>query len=156
LEKLNIAIPDRDRNLNKGLKELYPNAEVVMLDTPIDFFEKNIPDLDAMLSTAEGGSAWTLLYPKYHAVVVKPETHKIPLAYPIAAGDLVLADLINKWIYLAKDSPSFKRKYDYWIMGVGAEEKKPRWSVLRDVLGWGFDEEEKKKKEEESTAESKD
>jgi ABC-type amino acid transport substrate-binding protein len=158
LEKLKIAIPSRDRNLNKGLKKLYPNAEVVMLDTPIDFFEKNIPNLDAMLATAEGGSAWTLLYPKYQAVVIKPQTHKIPLAYPIAGGDRELADIINKWIYLAKDSPSFKRKYDYWIMGVGAEEKKPRWSVVRNVLGWGLDDEEKKEEEEKkkSTAESKE
>jgi hypothetical protein len=144
MEKLQIAIPSRDRNIRKGLKELYPNAEIVMLDSPIDFFEKNFPNLDAMLSTAEGGSAWTLLYPNFHAVVIKPETHKIPFAYPIAGGDRVLADLINKWIYLVKDSPSFQRKYDYWIMGVGAEEEKPRWSVVRNVLGWGLDEEEKK------------
>jgi len=144
LQKLIIAIPGSDRNLKEGLKQLYPNAQVVMLDTPIDYFEKNIPNLDAMLATAEGGSAWTLLYPKYHAVVIKPETHKIPLAYPIAAGDRVLADIINKWIYLVKDSPSSQRKYDYWIMGIGAEEKKPRWSVVRNVLGWGLDKEEKK------------
>jgi len=149
LQNLIIAIATRDRNLKEGLKQLYPNAQIMMLNSPIEYFEKNIPNLDAMLSTAEGGSAWTLLYPKFHAVVIKPETHKIPLAYPIAAGDLVLSDLINKWIYLAKDSPSFRRKYDYWIMGVGAEEKKPRWSVARNVLGWGLDEEEKKKKEEE-------
>jgi len=79
----------------------------------------------------------------FHAVVIKPQTHKIPLAYPIAGGDKVLADIINKWIYLVKDGPSYKRKYDYWIMGIGAEKKKPRWSVLRDVLGWGLDEEDK-------------
>lgn len=59
-----------------------------------------------MMATAEGGSAWTLLYPKFHAVVIKPETRKIPLAYPIAEGDRVLANIINKWIYLQKDSPS--------------------------------------------------
>ena len=52
--------------------------------------------------------------------------------------------MINKWIYLRKDSPNFNRKYDYWILGIGAEEKKPRWSVVRNVLGWGLDEEEKK------------
>jgi len=154
LQKLWIAIPGRGSTLKKGLKELYPNAKIVMLDTPIDFFEKNIPNLDAMLLTAEGGSAWTLLYPKYHTVVIKPETHKIPLAYPIAGGDRVLADIINKWIYLAKDSPGFKRKYGYWIMGVGAEEEKPRWSVVRNVLGWGLDKEEKE--QEKSTDESKE
>ena len=117
-----------------------------MLDTPIDYFEKNIPNLDALRMSAEGGSAWTLLYPKYHAVVVKPETHKVPLAYPIAGGDQVLEEIINKWIYLEKDSPSCKRKYDSWIMEVGAEEKKPRWSVVRNLLGWGFEEEKKEKK----------
>jgi ABC-type amino acid transport substrate-binding protein len=143
MKKLKIAIPGSNRNFKEGLQQIYPNAEIVMLDTSIDFFEKNFPNLDAMMATAEGGSAWTLLYPKFHAVVIKPETHKIPLAFPIADRDPVLADIINKWIYLRKDSPGFKRKYDYWILGVGAEEKKPRWSVVRNVLGWGLDEDEK-------------
>jgi ABC-type amino acid transport substrate-binding protein len=154
LKKLQIAISTRDRNLREGLKRLYPNAEIVMLDSRIDFFEKNFPNLDAMMATAEGGSAWTLLYPNFHAVVIKPETHKIPLAFPIAGRDRVLADIINKWIYLQKDSPRFQRKYDYWIMGVGAEEKKPRWSVLRNVLGWGLDKDEKG--QEKPAAESKE
>jgi hypothetical protein len=26
--------------------------------------------------------------------------------------------------------------YDHWILGRTAEEKKPRWSVIRDVLHW--------------------
>ena len=119
-----------------------------MLDNPVDFYDKNFPNLDAMMETAEGGSAWTLLYPNFHATVIKPETHKIPLAYPIAEGDRELENIINKWIYLTKDSPSFKRRYDYWIMGIGAEEKNPRWSVIRDVFGWGLDEEEKKEEKE--------
>ena len=154
MQKLIIAILGRDRYLNEGLKRLYPNAQVVMLDTPVDYFEKNLPNLDALLTSAEGGSAWTLLYPNYHAVVIKPETRKVPFAYPIAGGDQMLADLINKWIYLTKGNPSFKRKYDYWILGIGAEEKKPRWSVVRNVLGWGLDKEENV--QENTTAESKE
>ena len=154
MEKLKIAIPGPNRYLEEGLKHIYPNAEVVVLDTSIDYFEKNFPNLDAMLATAEGGSAWTLLYPNFHAVVIKPETHKIPIAYPIAGGDRELADIINKWIYLQKGSPSFKRKYDYWILGEGAEEKTPRWSVMRNVLGWGLDKDEKQ--QEKPTVESKE
>jgi ABC-type amino acid transport substrate-binding protein len=154
MKKLKIAIPGSNRNFKEGLQQIYPNAEIVMLDTSIDFFEKNFPNLDAMMATAEGGSAWTLLYPKFHAVVIKPETHKIPLAFPIADRDPVLADIINKWIYLRKDSPGFKRKYDYWILGIGAEKKKPRWSVVRNVLGWGLDKDEKG--QEKPAAESKE
>ena len=142
-DNLIIAVPAGDRNMKKGVREVYPNAQIVALDTPYDFFEKNIPNLDAILMTAEAGSSWTLLYPKFHAVVIKPETHKFHLAYPIAGGDRALADIIDKWVLMGKDSPSVQRKYDYWIMGVGAEEKTPRWSVLRNVLGWGLDEEEK-------------
>jgi Na+/H+-dicarboxylate symporter len=145
LKKLKIAIPARSRYFSEGIKYLYPNAEVVMLEDPVDFYEKNFPDLDAMLATAEGGSAWTLLYPNFHAVVIKPETHKIPLAYPIAKESRELESIISKWIYLEKDSPSFNKRYDYWILGIGAEEKKPRWSVLRNVIGWGRGEEEEGK-----------
>jgi hypothetical protein len=39
-------------------------------------------------------------------------------------------------------------------MGVGAEEKIPRWSVVRNVLGWGLDKEEEK--QEEPSTESKE
>jgi hypothetical protein len=30
-----------------------------------------------------------------------------------------------------------ERGYDYWVLGKGAEEKRRRWSIMRDVLGWG-------------------
>jgi hypothetical protein len=26
--------------------------------------------------------------------------------------------------------------YDFWILGRGAASTEPRWSVIRDVLGW--------------------
>ena len=155
LKKLKIALPSTSRYFKESIKNLYPNAETVVLDTAIDFYEKNFPNLDAMMATAEGGSAWTLLDPKVPAGVIKPETHKIHLAYPIAKGDRELEDMINKWIYLEKDSPSFKKRYDYWIMGVGAEEKKPRWSVLRNVLGWERDEEEGEKENPPTNSNSK-
>ena len=28
--------------------------------------------------------------------------------------------------------------FDHWILGRGAEESRPRWSVIRDVLGTGL------------------
>ncbi len=30
----------------------------------------------------------------------------------------------------------FKRLYDHWILGLDAEPRKPRWSILRNVLHW--------------------
>ena len=62
----------------------------------------------------------------------------------------------DKWVLIGKDSPSVQRKYDYWIMGVGAEEKLPRWSILRNVLGWGLEDEEKQQIEEEKNKQLKE
>ena len=40
----------------------------------------------------------------------------------------------------ARDATSeglVQRAHEYWVLGRGAEESGPRWSILRDVLGWG-------------------
>jgi len=123
----------------KKLKKAFPTAEIVTLDNPRDFFEENFPNLDAFLMSAEEGSAWTLLYPRFTTVVPKPDIIKIPAGYPIAAGDEELADLVSGWISLIKGSLDFKDRYNYWILGEGAEPKESRWSVVRNIFGWGIE-----------------
>ena len=59
-------------------------------------------DLDAVVLTAERGSAWTLMYPQFSVVVPTPGTIKVPLAYPIARHDAAFAAFINAWIELKK------------------------------------------------------
>jgi hypothetical protein len=44
---------------------------------------------------------------------------------------------VNEWIVFAKSEGAVQRAYDYWVLGKGAEEKRRRWSIMRDVLGWG-------------------
>ena len=34
-----------------------------------------------------------------------------------------------------------QRLFDYWILGKSGEERPPRWSILRDMLGVGLDQE---------------
>ena len=78
----------------------------------------------------------TLLNPGYQVVVPIPDIAKVPLAYPVAGRDREFAEFLSQWIRLKKDLGEFKMIYDHWILGVGAEEKKPRWSVIRNVLKW--------------------
>lgn len=86
---------------------------------------------------AESGSAMTLLHPEYSVVVPQPDPVTIPTGFGTAlhSGDLVEA--VNEWIVFAKGEGMVKRAYDYWVLGKGAEEKRRRWSIMRDVLGWG-------------------
>jgi ABC-type amino acid transport substrate-binding protein len=47
-----------------------------------------------------------------------------------------LARLIDTWIDLKRYDGTIQQNFDYWILGLDAEERPPRWSVLRNVLGW--------------------
>ena len=47
-----------------------------------------------------------------------------------------LADFINAWLRLKREDQMLEQLHRYWILGSGAKTRKPRWSVIRDVLGW--------------------
>ena len=117
-------------------RELLPRAQVVALNSHYKFFEGAGGDLDALLISAEMGSAWTLVYPDYQVVVPKPNIHKLPMGYPIAGNDQAMINFMNHWVELKKKDKTIDRLYNYWILGKGAKLQRPRWSIIRNVLHW--------------------
>ncbi len=117
-------------------KETLPLAKVVQLESYRTFFEDNTGKVDALVTSAEVGAAWTLLYPEYHVVVPKPVPSLLPLGYPVALGDPEMVAFLNHWIDLKKKDNTIEKTYNYWILGQGVTEKKPRWSIIRNVLHW--------------------
>jgi ABC-type amino acid transport substrate-binding protein len=113
-----------------------PNADFVPLESNREFFEIPAREIDALVTSAEGGSAWTLLFPEYTVVI--PDAHVIrqPLGYPVARGERELKDLLDHWIELKTKDGTIERAYDHWILGRQARPITPRWSVVRNVLGW--------------------
>ena len=91
---------------------------------------------DAVLLPAERGSAMTLLYPKFTAVVPEPDPIKVPLAYPVARRDEPWAAYIDMWIELKRRDGTLDALYRHWVLGQDAVARRPRWSVIRDVLHW--------------------
>ena len=61
---------------------------------------------------------------------------RLPLAYPVASRDLEMARFMGLWIELKRRDGTISALYDHWILGKDAKARSPRWSVLRDVLGW--------------------
>ena len=51
--------------------------------------------------------------------------------------DRDFGDLVNDWLVIQRSSGAIDRAYGYWVLGTGVEEKRPRWSIRQDVLGWG-------------------
>jgi Na+/H+-dicarboxylate symporter/ABC-type amino acid transport substrate-binding protein len=92
--------------------------------------------LDAVVLGAESGSVRTLLYPQYSVVVPDTDIVRVPLAYPLARRDLAFASFINTWIELKRRDGTIDALHRHWVLGRDAVVKRPRWSVLRDVLHW--------------------
>lgn len=116
------------------LRNLVPRVKPVILDSPREFFKKGGADLDAFVYSAEAGSAWTLVYPQYTVVVPLPDPLAIPVAYPMPRGERELVDFVNTWIELKKKDNTIDELFDHWILGKQSKTKKPRWSVIRNVL----------------------
>ena len=133
LKQVTIGIPNSPYYIDK-LRSYLPQADVVVLNSPRDFFTRKENDLDALVYSAEAGSAWSLIYPDYTVAVPRPDITAAPLAYAVSTGDGELVDYVNKWIELKKEDRTITKLYNYWILGQSSVAKEPRWSVIRNVL----------------------
>ena len=43
---------------------------------------------------------------------------------------------MNAWLLIEAKSGGIDELYDYWVQGKTGHVQPPRWSVVRDVLGW--------------------
>jgi Na+/H+-dicarboxylate symporter len=118
------------------LRGYLPRAEIVKLDSPSDFFRQRSEGLDALFLTAERGSAWTLIHPEFSVAIPQPDVLAAPVAIGMARDAGALAEFINAWLRLKREDKTIDQLYAHWILGGGAKPRQPRWSVIRDVLGW--------------------
>ena len=135
---LRIGVPLDTRQVQYSMRRYFGDADVefITLEFWQAFFEGRHPELDAFLVPAENGSAWSLMHPEFTVVVPQPDPVKVPSAFGLALNAGELTDAVNEWVVFATNEGMIQRAYDYWILGEGAAEKRPRWSILRDVLGW--------------------
>jgi ABC-type amino acid transport substrate-binding protein len=135
LRHLKVAVPDLPY-LRKRVAAYLPNAELVVVDSPRQFFEAYDPSWDALVYSAEAGSVWTLLHPEFSVVIPQPDVVRLPIAFPVARGNEPIRTFLNSWIDLKRRDKTLDRLYDHWILGKTPDSAEPRWCVIRDVLGW--------------------
>ncbi|MGH8526898.1 MAG: substrate-binding periplasmic protein, partial [Gammaproteobacteria bacterium] len=131
-----VVVPDVPYYIDR-LKARAPALKLQVMDT-IKQIEDGLKKgtFDAVVLPAERGSVLTLLYPKYTVVVPEPGVVKIPLAYPVARRDQEWVQFVNTWIELKRRDGTIDALYGHWILGKQAGKRQPRWSVIRNVLGW--------------------
>jgi len=132
---LRIATPGFP-HFDNLVRAALPNVELIRIGSPREFFEAPQGRFDALLATAEGGSAWTLIYPRFSVVVPRPNVVTGPIAFATPRTAPEVYDYVSTWIELKRHDGSVRHLYDFWILGRGAESTTPRWSVIRNVLRW--------------------
>jgi Na+/H+-dicarboxylate symporter/ABC-type amino acid transport substrate-binding protein len=133
---LQLGVVQSDPAFIREAQQRFPNAEFHNVDSPRNFLRGRRPELDAVVYSAEGGSAWTLIYPSYAVVVPHPMLYKVPLGYPLPPGDEAWSRFVSEWTVLKLKNGTVDGLFNHWIRGAGAATKQPRWSVIRDVLHW--------------------
>jgi ABC-type amino acid transport substrate-binding protein len=138
IDGLRLGVPDIP-NVRQLVEREFPNATVVPIPLTQGsdrILETGGRPVDAVVLTAERGSFMTLLQPAFSVAVPRPLDIKLPLAYPVARHDVDAARFLSTWIDLKRKDGTIQALYDHWILGRDAKAKQPRWSILRDVLGW--------------------
>lgn len=138
-KNLTIGVVQRDPAFQRQISELLPNAAITFVDSPRDFLRGDAPELDTVLYSAEGGAAWTLLYPNFSVVVPQPVLGRLTGGYVVPREDDPWARYVSEWVRLKRRDGSVDALFEHWIYGGGAAPSTPRWSVVRDVLGWGVE-----------------
>jgi len=133
---LKIGITAYSKYYQLAAKKLLPQADLVPLNSPREFFTENVNEVDAILYLAEAGSAWTLIYPAYTVAVPLPHPIKLPMVYPMPKSHRNFADYVNAWLKLKNRDGTVDTIFEHWILGRGAQKKTPRWSIIRNVLHW--------------------
>jgi ABC-type amino acid transport substrate-binding protein len=106
------------------------------MEQKLRLLESGAEDIDAIADMAEEGAALTILYPNFSHVVPRP-TVFLPVSYAVARGNSDLLLALNSWLLMKKEEGVIDALYSHWMLGEAAEaEKLPRWSVIRNVLGW--------------------
>jgi len=125
----------RSSDVSKIGAALLPGAEFVKVSSVRQFCEDGDDIADGMIWAAESASAWTLLYPEFSVVPIRP-LYRVPVGYAVSQKNTELAALVSQWLMVVKAGPADERLYDHWIQGKNSEQQETRWSVIRDVLHW--------------------
>ena len=130
---LEILVP-KDRHYLEFAENNFPLATLIPVDSQREFFKGEYENA-VLLASAESGSAWTLLYPKYGIAIPNGLSVKAPAAIALPDGDPDYVSYINTWLLLTEKNGFIDQLYNYWILGEEYQPGEPRWSIMRNVLG---------------------
>ncbi len=137
-DSLHIGVDGSSESLSLA-RDLLPEAELHPIRDMTEqerILEAGAENLDAVADMAEQGAAWALLFPSFSAVIPQP-TVFVPVAYAVARNSRDVLEVLNAWLVAEQAKGTIDQLYEHWMLGGALKRQRPpRWSVIRDVLGW--------------------
>jgi Na+/H+-dicarboxylate symporter len=137
MKQLRIAV-QKGRAAQAFLARVLPNAIPVVFEGKKELekiLAAGATDVDAIVAGAEEGAAWTIRYPQFNLVTPAPAL-LFPFGYAVARGNSDLLLYLDTWLLNAEGAGTVNALYKYWMLGHVKKTQPPRWSVIRNVLGW--------------------
>ena len=135
---LRFGVPD-SAIIRERVRSSFPGATLVTIgdrEEQLRILESRNVEVDAIFDMSEEAAAWTVLYPTFNLVVPKP-VMRFGVGYAVAHGNAELLASVNGWLAGERTLGTADTLYSYWMLGGAAKIRSvPRWSVIRDVLGW--------------------
>ncbi len=114
-------------------KQNFPNAEIIDIHSTEGFLKG---EFDAIMWSQTTAIIWCLSHPDYVVIDYGDQIGKSYFAYPIRQHAIDFGFFLNNWLSLKEQSGFKKDMKNYWIHGIPPSARKPRWSILRNVLHW--------------------
>ena len=75
-------------------------------------------------------------YPAFTTVLPARKRIRIPAAYALPRGETEWGKFVDNWVDLKQKDGTVQENYQFWMAGGATKTSRPRWSIIRDVLGW--------------------
>lgn len=134
LGPLRIAVFDDPIMVALG-KRLFPQSKIVVLPSYQEL--PNHPNIDAAIWTLAQAKAWATPRADYTAVVPRDVGGPFLIAYLLPEGSSRFTQFLNYWMALQRTNGFHDRQKRHWIEGKPDAKQTSRWSIMRNVLGWG-------------------
>jgi ABC-type amino acid transport substrate-binding protein len=136
-DELRIAVSDSVAE-GRFVAAALPNASIDVYRSKAELdalLAEGATAVDAILAAGEEGAAWTVRYPSFNLVVPTP-VRLAHFGYAVDRRDQDLRLYLDTWLASRRIDGTIDDLYRYWMLGEVGDTQPPRWSVLRDVLGW--------------------
>ncbi len=113
-----------------------PGIEVTPIPSAELYLRDELPEVDVLLTTAETGAIYSMIFPEFSVVIPDGFRARVPVVVAVAT-DEALRRTVNRFIRIKRADGTVETLHDHWILGRSSVSRPRRWSVVRNVLGWG-------------------